>query len=125
MPRFNNRAISGQPTRPYRDHVVNEGSDFWLELTFVDRNGLLHVPTSVVMRIDNLTNNVQIQANTSLGSLANVMEINVPGSTNSLSYNGDGSQVNQIKITATFVDGSIETEVCIYEVIGIATVGGA
>lgn len=125
MPRFNNRAIAGQPTTPYRDFEVNAGSDCWLELTFVDRNGALQVPTSVVMRIDDLTNNVQIQANTSLGNLASLMEINIPGATNAMTRNWAGSQVNQIKITAVFADGSTETEVYAYEVIAIATVGGA
>lgn len=125
MPRYNNRAVAGQPTRPYRDFLVNAGSDCWLELTYVDRNGALQVPISVTMRIDNLTDNVQIQANTTLGSLANSMEINIPGATNVLSYNWRGSQLNQIKVTATFADGSTETEVYVYEVIAIATVGGA
>lgn len=125
MPRFNNRAISGQPTTPYRDAEVNAGSDCWLELTFVDRNGVLQVPTSLTMRIDDLTNNVQIKANTALGSLASVMEINIPGSTNVMTRNWAGSQVNQVKVTAVFADGSTETEVYIYEVIAIATVGGA
>lgn len=125
MPRFNNRAIAGQPTRPYRDNEVNAGSTFWLELTFVDRNGVLQVPTQVVMRIDNLTDNVEIQANTTLGGLASVMTISVPGTTNQMTRSWAGSQVNQIKITATYADGSTDTDVEIYEVIAIATVGGA
>lgn len=125
MPRYNNRAISGQPTRPYRDSEVNQGSDCWLELTFVDRNGLLQVPTSVTMRIDDLTNNVVVMGNTALGSLASSMEVNVPGAVNTLSYNWQGSQVNQVKLTAVYSDGSTETEVVIYEIIAIATVGGA
>lgn len=125
MPRFNNRAVSGQPTAPYRDFEVNAGSTCWPEFTFVDRNGVLQVPTSVVMRIDDLTNNVQIMANTSLGNLASVMEVVISGSTNQMTRNWAGSQVNQIKVTATFADGSTETEVYIYELIAIATVGGA
>lgn len=125
MPRFNNRAVSGQPTLPYRDFEVNAGSTCWPEFTFVDRNGALQVPTSVVMRIDDLTNNVQIMANTSLPNLASVMEVVISGSTNQMTRNWAGSQVNQIKVTATFADGSTETEVYIYELIAIATVGGA
>lgn len=124
--RFNNRSISGQPTRPYRDNAVNQGSDCWLELTFVNRTGALQVPSTLSYRIDNLTNNVVVKSDTAVTvGLASTMEINIPGSVNVMSENWSGSQLNQVKVTATFADGSTDVQVAIYYVIGIATVGGS
>lgn len=125
MPLWNNRAISGQPTAPYRDNEVMQGSDCWLELTFVDRTGKLAVPASVTYRIDNLTNNSVVLSDTSLGSLASTMEVNIPGALNVMTYNWWGSQLNQAKVTATFADGSTATQIFPYYVVSIATVGGA
>lgn len=124
MPFWNNRSLAGQPTRPYRDYQVNAGSDCWLELTFVDRTGALHVPTTLSYRIDNLTDNAVILGNTAVTvGLASSMEINIPASINVMTYNWRGSQLNQVKVTATYADGSTETRVFVYELIGIATVG--
>jgi hypothetical protein len=124
MPRWNNRAIGGQPTRPYRDFEVNAGSDCWLELTFLDRNGALQVPATLSYRIDNLTDCVIVQGDTAVtAGLASSMELNIPASVNVMAYNWRGSQLNQVKVTATYADGSTETAVFVYELIGIATVG--
>lgn len=91
----------------------------------MDRNDVLQVPTSVVIRIDNLTDNMVVMSNTTLGNLASVMEVNIPGSVNQMQQNWQGSQVNQLKVTATFADGSTVTRVIVYEILAIATVGGA
>lgn len=128
MPRYNNRSIAGQPTLPYTDNQVNEKADCWLEFTFVDRNGNLQVPSTLSYRIDNLTNNAVILASTAVTvGLASQMEVNIPGSLNTLTSTcyGTGSQVNQVSFTATFADGSTDTGVAIYEVIAIAVVGGS
>ncbi len=126
MPRFNNRAIAGQPTRGYNDVLVNANTDVWLALTFVDRNGLAITPTSVKYQIDNLTDTVNVLAATTFGgTLSNTIEINIPASVNQMSYPDRGSQVNQISVVAAYADGSKETQVFIYTLCSVATVGGS
>lgn len=128
MPRFNNRANAGQPTRPYRDNLVNAGSDCWLELTFLDRFGNAATPTGVTIRIDNLTDVLTILQTSPVTpptAPANTLEINIPASTNQMSYNWRGTQLNQVTIAATYSDGSQIQQVFVYELCAIATVGGA
>lgn len=123
MPRINNRAVGGQPSRPYADFNVNANKDCWLELTFLDRYGNTQIPTAVSYWIDNLTNNISILGPTAFnGTLSATIEINIPASTNTMSYTWPGSQVNQITVQAQFADGSVDTEVFVYNLVQIYTV---
>lgn len=125
MPRYNNRAVAGQPVRPYSDNMVNTNCDCWFTFSFVDRNGNAVTPTSLAYQIDNLTHNVNVLGPQTVSPGATSYELNIPASVNQMSYNWDGSQVNQLSYVITFADGSTETGVQLYTLIAIATVGGS
>lgn len=125
MPRFNNRSVGGQPTTPYPDFNAKAGTDVWLPLTFIDRNGVPEVPVTLTYRVDDLTNALLVQDTTSVTPTGSSMELNFPGAMNILNYGWRGTQLNQILVTATFADGSVDKEIFILELDAIATVGGA
>jgi hypothetical protein len=115
----------GNPVLPYKVTLVNEGADCWGAFRFLDRSRAPAVPLTIVYRIDNVTDNVQIVGNTSVTPSGTTIEINVPGALNVMSRSGQSSQINQMLVTSTYADNSRAVKPFFYEIIGISTVGGA
>lgn len=119
------RGVAGAPVKPYVEFALYEGSDTWLNLTFLDRKNNLATPTAASYRIDELTTDNLVLADTILSNLSSKMTINIPGSINTICTNiGQTSQLNQVTVTAVFTDGSQVQQVFCYEVIAIQTIGG-
>jgi hypothetical protein len=117
--------IAGRPVRPYPQFVMNAGSDCWLELTFIDTDNNPVIPTSFSYRIDNLTTDTLILQETPVTVTSSVIDINFPASLNIINNDiGQSSQLNQVKTTTTYPDGSVDVEVFIYELVAIQVVGG-
>jgi hypothetical protein len=117
--------VAGRPVRSYPAFVINAGSDCWLQLTFLDGSNNLIIPTTLSYRIDNLTTDTLILADTPLTVTKPVIAINIPGAINIIDNDiGQSSQLNQVKVTTTYPDSSVTTEVFIYEIIAIQVVGG-
>jgi hypothetical protein len=118
-----NPAIRGLPVRPLKQTPVYAGSDCWIEMQFIDRNGLAATPTALSYRIDDLTNGVVIVNDTSLVPSGSTFELDITAAVNQMSNCFKSSQVNQVKVTATYSDGSIQVALCAYELIAIAQPG--
>lgn len=117
--------VAGRPVRSYPTFVINAGSDCWLDLTFLDKTGTLATPTLFSYRIDNLTTDTLIKQDTVVAVSGSTLSLNIPAATNIIDNDiGQSSQLNQVKTTVTFADGSINTQVFLYEIIAIQVVGG-
>lgn len=123
------RGLAGQPVRPYNQVSYNQGSDVYLTLTFLDRNKAPTVPQQFTYRIDNLTTDTLVQDYiTVTGLTSSTYLLDIPGSINVISPStgiATSSQLNQVLVTSTYIDGSTTTEVFIYEIIALQTVGGS
>ena len=118
--------VAGRPTRPYPSFTINAGSDCWLELTFIDVSNNPVLPTSFSYRIDNLTTDTVVLQDTPVTVISTVIDINIPGSLNTISnYLGQASQLNQVSTTTVYPDGSTDVEVFVYEICTVQTVGAA
>ena len=68
---MNSPAVArGQPVRPYLLGYVNEGQTCFLDLTHLNADQELEAPSSLRYRIDNLTDNRNVLAWTSVGTPA-------------------------------------------------------
>lgn len=115
---ISNRALQGQPTLPYTDNVIWAGQDVFPTLVFVDRTQTPVVPTSLMLEIDDLTNALAMFGpytfppaggnipTVPVGSpaFASSMLIQIPPGIMQMSYPYQGSQIVQLKWTATAVD---------------------
>lgn len=119
-----NPAIRGLPTRPLNQTPVYAGSDCWIEGQVIDRNGNAVTPSAITYRIDDITNGVVIVNTTSLATpSSSSFEIDITGAVNQMSNNFKSSQTNQVTVTVTYSDGSIQVQLCAYELIAIAQPG--
>ena len=64
-----------KPVLPYRQKDVNEGSTLDLDLTHLDKNRVLQIPTTLKYRIDDLTN---------IREVLDWTTVSAPGSTNTI-----------------------------------------
>ncbi|HWX29598.1 MAG TPA: hypothetical protein VNZ53_19400 [Steroidobacteraceae bacterium] len=55
-----NRALQGSSNLPYLQQQTFDGEETWVPLTFLDRNRVPVVPTSIRVELDDLTNSVQM-----------------------------------------------------------------
>lgn len=143
MVMISNRALQGQPTLPYTDNIVWAGQDVFPTLTFVDRTQTPVVPTSLMLEIDDLTNAVAMfgpytfpagggvipAAPVGSPAFANTMLIQIPASIMQMSYPYQGSQICQLKWTATALDSVTGTsftfkKIDVISLCAIATPGG-
>lgn len=120
------RGVAGTPVKPYVEFSAYVGSDVWLNLTFLDRRKQKAIPVSVNYRIDDLTTDNLILGNTAVTPItSSQMSINIPASINYITNDlGQSSQLNQVTVTAVFIDGSTTQQVFAYELIAIETIGG-
>ena len=118
--------ISGSPVRPYVQFSTNVGSTVYLDLTFLDRKKQLATPTALTYRIDDITTDNVVLADTIVAPTGPLMTLVIPASINYIQNDlGQSSQLNQVTVTAGYSDGSFVQTVHIYELIAIQTIGGA
>lgn len=122
------RGLSGQPVRPYTEISVNSGQTLYLDLIFLDALRNPAIPVSFTWRVDNLSTATTVQDYTLVTLLTSQNYLLVlPGNLNIISSStgiGLTSQINQILVTATYIDGSVAVQPFAYEVIAMQTVGG-
>lgn len=99
-----NRGLAGQPILPYADTLSYAGTDLFFDLAFLDHTQTPVAPTSVVYRIDDLTNAIGMLPLTSLGGLASTMVVQIPASVWQMTYPNQGSQLCQIFWTFSAID---------------------
>ena len=84
----------------------NTGASIFLELAFSDRNGAAVTPTAVSMQVNDASNGVVVQVNTSLTPpVGSTMEVPMPVAATKTTK-PTPTQINTVIITATYPDGS-------------------
>lgn len=132
MPQRGYRGVAGAPVQPYINYTVNAASTVFLNLQFLDRLNNPAIPASVTYRIDCLTTDYVVLETTLVvpSPTSSALMLTIPGPLNTIGGGpnsndiGQNSQNNQVLVTATYGDGSTRTEVFVYEVIALQTVGG-
>lgn len=120
---INNRGLSGQPTLPYVDYRSYAGADVFIDLTFLDYQGNLVIPTSLNYRIDDLTNAVPLVAQTTVTVTGSTQTVQIAGSVLQMTRDWQGSELLQIFFTAVLPGSptSIVKSVSILELLAIQT----
>lgn len=124
-----NRGLYGQPILPYAKTQAYAGSDVFIPMTFLDHTKTAQVPTSITYELDDLTNDVNMIASTTVTTgLTNPYTLQLPASAMQMSLSWQGSQFCQLWVTAVIPNGSgTETiqGVCIIELCAIQTPSGS
>jgi hypothetical protein len=125
MPQRGLQSLQGAPNRPYPLYTINAGCDIWLELQFLDRNNAVIAPTALSYQVDDLTACTNVLGLTNVTIVANqtAYEIRIPGALNNISAQVDSSENFQVVVNATFADGSMQSQVFVYEVVAINVPG--
>lgn len=116
-----NRGLSGQPSLSYVDYRSYAGADIFIDLTFLDHTGAPVQPSSLVYQIDDLTNAVNIVAQTTVPVTGTAQTIRVPGAQLQLTHFWQGSEIFQIWFTAVLPDSSTVQSVAVLELVAIQT----
>lgn len=100
-----NRGLMGQPTLPYIDFHAYANSDVYLDMTFLDHTGTPAIPTSIIYRVDDITNAQPMIPNTILTpNGTSEQTVNIPGASLQMSYQWEGSQLCQVAVQAIVPD---------------------
>jgi hypothetical protein len=137
-----NRGLQGQPILPYAQIKSYAGADVFLDLAFVDHTQTPVIPLSIIVEIDDLTNDITMLSPVTLtptgstlqplfyGAFAANMTLQVAGTTMVMTYPYEGSQLAQFVITFTALDtvtGQLFTAPavsCVIELCAIQTPSG-
>lgn len=122
---INNRGLSGQPTLPYVDYRSYAGADIYIDLTFLDYQGNLVLPTSLSYRIDDLTNATPVVPDTIVAVTGTTQTLQIPGAVMHMTHQWQGSEIFQIYLTAILPGGSVVKSVSVLELLAIQTPNGA
>lgn len=76
-------SCSGNTNIPQAEQTVNDGTECYPEITFIDADGNPYVPSSLSYRIDDLTNNVPVVPLTTL-TPANVVRVTITSVQNTM-----------------------------------------
>lgn len=120
MSGINNLSLGGQPNLPYTNYLVYAGTDAFFELTFLDRNQALVMPSALQYRVDDLTNALPMIPWTAVTPTGSTQELQIPAAKLVMSKQTQGSQICQIALQATLSDGTIANQVAILELVAIA-----
>lgn len=122
---INNRGLSGQPSLPYVDYRSYAGADIFIDLTFLDYQGNLVIPTSLNYRIDDLTNATPVVQQTTVTVTGSTQTLQIPGSVLQMTHQWQGSEIFQIYMTAVLPGGATTKSISVLELVAIQTPNGA
>jgi hypothetical protein len=88
---------------------INEGSTAWLEVAFLDRDGLPETPVGVTYRIDCLTNDSEVTADSSLSPGSSV-EVVLSAADNQMIDETKETEHRRVTVTATYGAGQAHIE---------------
>jgi len=110
-----------KPVLPYRQVSINEGSALDLELTHLDKNKVLQIPTELRYRIDDLSNNLEVLDWTIVPAPGSTNTITLTDTQNALFSRSLRRQKMQVSVKTTSNTGAVLQEDFIYEIIRIFT----
>ncbi len=113
------RAFSGQPVRPYVEHIIDAGNDIRIDITSLDFDESLEAPSSMRYRIDNLTDRIVITQWTNIPGATEETELLISAATNAMSTQNKDRQLNQVTIEATYADGTKAKDTLCYELCAV------
>ncbi len=113
------RSVSGQPVRPYVDHIIDAGNAIRIDITSLDFDEVLEAPSSMRYRIDNLTDRVVITQWTAIGSPGEETTLTISAATNAMSQQKFDRQLNQVTFEATYADGTKCKDTLCYELCAV------
>lgn len=118
---INNRSLGGQPNLPYTDYRVYANTDSFFELTFLDRNQSLVIPTALTYRLDDLSNAVPMIGPTAVDptTLNSTYELQLAAAQLNMTNTAQGSQICQLFMTATLPDGTTANQVGVLELVAV------
>lgn len=122
---INNRGLSGQPTLPYADYRSYAGQDIWIDLAFLDYTGTPVLPTSLVYRIDDLTNATPVIPITTVAVTGMTQTVHIPGAQLQMTHYWQGSEIFQIWFSAILPGGPVVQSVSVLELLAIQTPNNA
>jgi len=115
-----NRSLQGGPMLPYRGQQQYAGQDWFVPMTFLDRQRVPVVPTTVQLEIDDLTNSITMAGPSTLvggGSASGTFVypafasgsptpwlLQVAGAVMIMTFPYEGSQICKMKVVFTAVD---------------------
>lgn len=123
---ISNRGLAGQPVLSYVDYRAYQGTDVFLDLTFLDHTGTAVTPSTANYQVDDITNAINMIPKTTFTPGSNPYTLQIPGSLMVMTHNWQGSQLCQFSLNATITDSVTSTsaqinQVIIIELIAIQT----
>lgn len=118
------RSWAAQPVQPYQLGYVNAGCDCSLEVTTLDEDDALLVPTTMQYRVDDLKSATNIVPWTTVPTPASVQEIAITAAQNALiAPTCNDTELRRITVKTTNSTGKIAQQVFLYELVNISTPG--
>lgn len=114
MTTINNRGLKGNPTLPYSDFRSFAGEDVVVDLTFLDRTGQAVTPYQVQWQLDDISNAINMQPPTILGTgtfTTNTSTLTLPASLMQMDKQFQGSQLCQLSLAMSYLDTRVTPSV--------------
>lgn len=102
--------------------VVNELSECYANVTFLDQNGLPYTPTAIQWRLDNLTDEAQVTAWTIVTPTGPTMVFTIPSASNSMLSPSRNVQTMEIAFKITAPSGGVRYDYAQYDLVRIYNV---
>lgn len=109
------------PVDPFRKFDRNEETTVLLELTHLDKDKALAVPSALSYRIDDLTNHREVLANTTVSTPGSTNTITITEAQNALFGRSQQRERRQVTVKTTDSAGSVVKSIHIYTLIRIFT----
>lgn len=98
---------------------VNELSACYVTATYFDQNGAPYIPSTVLWKLDDITNNVNIVAWTSIGTPTASDVIAISSPQNALGNVANKVEKRQVELMITAPGGAIRYDYITYDLINI------
>lgn len=103
-----NRALQGQPILPYPNVKAYAGGDVFIDMVFLDHTQTPVVPTSLTFQLDDLTNDENMIASTTITTgfpaAGGTYTLQLPASEMQMTFPYEGSQLCQLSGTFLAID---------------------
>ena len=110
-----------KPVQPFRDFPTNEGGTVLVTVTFLDKDRVNIVPTTVTYRIDDLTNDREVLAETTVTTPALENTITITPAQNALNGRSQPRELRQVTVKAVDSAGAVSKQQFYYTLIRIFT----
>ena len=99
--------------------TVNRGSECFITATYKDQNGNSFIPSAVQWRLDDLTNQVQVQGWTSIATPTAADTITISSVLNAMTNAADQIEKRQVTFKVTTPDANFRYDPIVYDLINL------